>query len=327
MTKISQSRLSRVPTFCRRVLLAALPAASVLPAPGRASVSAWAMPLGATDCHVHVFLDRARFPLAPRRNYTPSLATVDDLRALHQRLGVARVVIVQPTVYGIDNSALVEGLRGYGKASARGIAVIDEQTSVAELRALHDAGVRGVRINIGVRGDPAAFDPSPVAARIAAVVDRIRPLGWHLQANLRLRDIGLLSRLLGDLPVPVVLDHFGHASAAHGLDQPGMAELLTLLRAGRTYVKLSAAYNTSPQAPSDPAIGVLARAYYEANPAAILWGSNWPHPAQARGDPLVETPFRMVDDAAHLDQLAVWFPNDTDRYRILVSNPATLFGF
>ena len=169
-------------------------------------------------------------------------ASVDELSALLRALHLSRVVIVQPSVYGTDNSCTLDGMRRLGAARARGVAVIGDATSDAELDAMHRAGIRGVRVNLETAGES---DPDLARRLLADAVARVAGRGWHVQVYTRLPVIAALSEEVARLPVPVVFDHFGGAQAAGGVGQPGFAALLDLVRAGHAYVKVSAAYRSS----------------------------------------------------------------------------------
>jgi len=283
------------------------------------------VPRGACDCHVHVFGPAAQFPFAPERKYTPGPASLEELLALHRVLGFQRVVVVHPSTYGTDNSCTVDAVRRMG-ARARGVAVIDDGTSDKTIAVMHAAGVRGVRVNLETYG---AHDPIAAREAIRSAAARVAPLGWHVQVFTNLDVIDALHDEVMTLAVPLVVDHFGRADAAKGIAQPGFAALVSLVKSGRTYVKLSAPYRISVQ-PDYADAAQIARALIEANPDRMLWGSDWPHPGgqpgQARRPDVVE-PFHPVDDGAALNGLASWTENAAELRKILVENPARLYGF
>jgi len=284
------------------------------------------VPEGACDCHVHVFGTEAQFPFAEPRSYTPPPAGVNALSALLRTLHLSRVVIVQPSVYGTNNSCTLDGMRRLGADRARGVAVIGDAVSDAELDTMHRAGIRGVRVNLETAGES---DPDLAWRFLAEAAARVAGRGWHVQVYTRLPVIAALSGQVARLPVPVVFDHFGGAPAAGGVGQPGFAALLDLVRTGHAYVKISAAYRSSNAAPAYADVAPLARALIDANPERVLWGSDWPHPhAAAPGserDAL--TPFYDIDDGLALNQLADWAPDAATRHQILVENPARLYDF
>jgi len=279
------------------------------------------VPKRACDCHVHVF-DPGRFPFAASRTYTPESATAAQLLAMHRALHISRVVIVQPSVYGTDNSCLLDAMKQYG-SEARGIAVLPTEISSATLDNMERAGIRGVRINLGTAANTNLDD---ARRRLKSAIEQIQGRKWCVQIYAALPVIQGLSDLILASPVPVVLDHFGGAKAALGLQQPGFDKLLELVRSEQGYVKISGAYRTSDQPPDYPDLVPLARALIEANPHRILWGSDWPHPDTGAGrKPSDLSPLLRVDDGHLLDLLAKWAPDTASRNTILVDNPATLY--
>ena len=278
------------------------------------------VPKRACDCHVHVF-DPGRFPFAASRTYTPESATAAQLLAMHRALHISRVVIVQPSVYGTDNSCLLDAMKQYG-SEARGIAVLPTEISSATLDNMERAGIRGVRINLGTAANTNLDD---ARRRLKSAIEQIQGRKWYVQIYAALPVIAGQSDLILASPVPVVLDHFGGAKAALGLQQPGFDKLLELVRSGKGYVKISGAYRASDKPPDYPDLVSLAGALIEANPHRILWGSDWPHPDTGAGrKPSDLSPLLRVDDAHLLNLLATWAPDAALRKTILVDNPATL---
>jgi predicted TIM-barrel fold metal-dependent hydrolase len=302
-----------------------------MPSPnGRASQPAtpvaFEMPADACDCHTHIHGDPREFPYAAARVYTPEMALPGEMAALHRALHVRRVVIVTPSVYGTDNSATLHGMRARG-ADARGVAVIDGRTTEAELDAMDDAGIRGIRLNLATAG---LSDPALGRARFQAAVERMHRRGWHVQIYTVPAMIAALRGLVEVSPAPVVFDHFGGVVAALGLEQPGFSDLVDLVATGRAYVKISGAYRASDLAPDYPDVAPFARALIDANPDRILWGTDWPHPSghtPPGRKPSDVTPLLQIDDGRLLNQLAVWAPDAEVRRKILADNPARLYGF
>jgi predicted TIM-barrel fold metal-dependent hydrolase len=286
----------------------------------------FAIPAHACDCHTHIVGSPDRFPFSPSRTYTPETALPEEMSALHRALGIERVVIVTPSVYGTDNSATLYGMKARG-ANARGIAVIDEKTPERDLDAMGQAGVRGIRLNLATAGP---VDAAVGRQRFQEAAGRLRRRGWHIQVYAGLAVVSGLKDLVLNSPVSVVFDHFGGARAALGLDQPGFADLLELVRRGKAYVKLSGAYRASTLAPDYPDAARFAKALIAANADRIVWGTDWPHPATttpADRRPTDVTPMLQIDDGRLLNQLAVWAPDAAIRKKILADNPARLYGF
>jgi predicted TIM-barrel fold metal-dependent hydrolase len=284
------------------------------------------VPAGACDCHVHVFGDARRFPLSPERAYTPPPAPVDDVRRLLRRLHMDRVVIVSASVYGTDNECALDAIRRLG-SRARGVANVASDAADSELERLRRGGIRGLRLNFETQG---VFAPKAAVERFHAASARAAAMGWHIQVNTRPSIVEAMEEHVLAGPAMVVFDHFAQADAALGVDQPGFASLVRLLKSGRAYVKISAGYRISRRAPDYPDLAPLARALIAANPERVLWGSDWPHPDSARRpgrSPTDVAPPLAVDDGRMLNQLAVWAPDPATRHAILVENPARLYGF
>jgi predicted TIM-barrel fold metal-dependent hydrolase len=285
---------------------------------------AFEMPAHACDCHTHIFPDPAKFPMIAERTYTPEIATPEQMDALHRTLGIERVVIVTPSVYGTDNSATLYGLKARGN-TARGVAVIGERTTDAELDAMGKGGIRGIRLNLATAGPT---DPAVARRRFDAAVRRLRGRGWHIQIYARPEVVARIRDLVLDAPMPVVFDHFGGAQAALGVGQPGFGDLVELVRSGKAYVKISGAYRASTRGPDYADVTPFAKSLIAANPDRILWGTDWPHPDTAPGRSATEVRGPLpIDDARLLDQLAVWAPDAATRRKILADNPARLYEF
>ena len=284
----------------------------------------FAVPAGACDCHTHIFGDPRRFPFSPARVYTPETASIAETRALHKALHIGRIVVVQPTVYGTDNSCTVDAVKQLAPNS-RGAVMIDDKTTDAALADMDHAGIRAIRINLETVG---LSNPSAARQRLQAAADRIKGSKWHIEIYTRPSVIEAIKDQVLASPVPVSFDHFGGAQAAQGIGQPGFGVLLDLLRSGKAYVKISAAYRASTEAPDYPDVAPLAKALIAANPQRILWGTDWPHPAQIKGRKATEiTPLWQIDDGRIFNQLPVWAPDAAQRKTILVENPARLYGF
>jgi predicted TIM-barrel fold metal-dependent hydrolase len=284
------------------------------------------VPAGACDCHTHTHGDPQKFPFFAGRVYTPEVALPEEMAMLHKALHIQRVVIVTPSVYGTDNSATLYGMKARG-ADARGVAVIDDRTTESELDALGRAGIQGVRLNLATGG---INDPAVGGQRFQAATERMKKRNWHVQIYTSLAMISALKNQLAASPVPIVFDHFGGAEAKLGLQQPGFADLLELVRSGVAYVKISGAYRASDLAPDYPDCVPLAQALIAANPDRIVWGTDWPHPNSVTPPgrkPTEVTPLFQIDDGRLLNQLAVWAPDPAIRKKILADNPARLYRF
>jgi predicted TIM-barrel fold metal-dependent hydrolase len=284
------------------------------------------VPAGACDCHTHIHPDPAKFPFFAGRVYTPELASPEEMTALHKALRMERVVIVTPSIYGTDNSATLFGMAARGP-TARGVAVIDDKTSESDLDLMGKAGIRGVRLNLATGG---VNDPNIARPRFTAAVERMKARGWHVQLYTNPAMITAIKDLVMAAPVPVVFDHFGGAQAAQGIEQPGFADLVDLVKSGKAYVKISGAYRASKLGPDYADCIPLAKALIAANADRIVWGTDWPHPDTVvpPGKQISDvTPLFQIDDGRLLNQLPVWAPDAAIRKKILVDNPAQLYGF
>ena len=280
------------------------------------------VPRGACDCHVHVF-DPARFPYFSGRVYTPPEAAAEDLLALQRDLHFDRVVIVQPSVYGIDNACTLDAMKKLGPARARGVVVIDKTISRGQLDEFAAAGIRGVRLNFETAGES---NPDNARRKLIETAEQIAGRDWHIQLNAALPLVTALRNDLAALPMPVVIDHFARAKAKDGLDQPGFDALLALATSGKAYVKLSATYRISDQPPHYPDAPLIAKALIKANADRMVWGSNWPHPGRGKTREDIAPP-HPSDDGAQVNQLPAWASEPEMRKKILVDNPARLYGF
>jgi predicted TIM-barrel fold metal-dependent hydrolase len=284
------------------------------------------IPAGACDCHTHIHGDVEKFPFFAGRVYTPEPASPEEMSALHKALHMERVVVVTPSVYGTDNSSSQYGMMARG-ASARGVAVIDDKTPETALDNMHKAGFRGIRLNLATGG---VNDPNVGRARFTAAVERMKERGWHIQLFTSLAMITAIKELVLAAPMPIVFDHFGGAQAALGVEQPGFSDLVELVKSGKAYVKISGAYRASKLGPDYQDCVPLAKALIEANADRIVWGTDWPHPDSVTppGKQVTDvTPLFQIDDGRLLNQLPVWAPDAAVRKKILVDNPAKLYGF
>jgi predicted TIM-barrel fold metal-dependent hydrolase len=264
---------------------------------------------GACDCHVHVFGPPERFPFSADRKYTPPQASVEELLALQDRLGLERVVIVQASPYGTDNRCMLDALQRLGRR-ARGVAVVDRDTSLIPM---HEVGVRGVRVNLQTGGER---DAAIARRLIEQAARRVAPLGWHLQLWTNAPMLAALHDYLAELPVPLVIDHFGLAASVQHA-----APLLSLLRRGSTWIKLSAPHRVGGE------VDEVARAFIAAGIEHLVWGTDWPHPGMGPRTPEVVQPFDDIDDAAALARLRRWAGDEASLHKILVENPARLYDF
>lgn len=259
------------------------------------------------DCHIHVFGPQARYPLDAARKYTPGEALLQDYLKVASALGTGRVVLVQPSVYGTDNSCQRDAMHLL-EERARGVAVIDDSTSDAQLGELNGAGFVGARINAMRAGDLDGLER--VAARVAG-------LGWHVQLHVQASTLPKIAERLLKLPTDFVVDHFGRVDARQGVEQPAFQTLLRLVDCGRCWVKLSGAYRIDLDGAPYRNAAPIARELVKRNPERMVWGTDWPHPDVAP----------VPEDGPLLDALSDWLPDAATRDRVLVDNPAKLYRF
>jgi predicted TIM-barrel fold metal-dependent hydrolase len=272
-------------------------------------------PPGTIDTHVHVF--ESRYPLSPDRGYNPPDSTLDDLKHLHATLGVDRVVFTQPSVYGTDNSAILDGMDALNADTpdrARAVVAVAGDVTDEELVALDARGTRAIRLNTDNKGGmPVAMDEVPELSR------RLVDLGWHIEWLFPGSHILDLMPTFRAIAVPMSIGHFAYQPATAGVAAPGFQALLELLREGNTWLKISGANRVSEtDLPPYDDVAPMAHAAIEAAPDRIMWGTDWPHPNKYEVNP---------NDGDLFDGFAEWVPDEDMRRRILVDNPAKLYRF
>ncbi|MCJ2020617.1 amidohydrolase family protein [Methylobacterium sp. E-065] len=268
------------------------------------------MPPGATDTHFHIFGPNRLERLVPQRDYTPPEAAAASARRLFDALGIERIVVVQASVFGLDNRDQLEEGAAIG-LPMRAVVVVGPDASEAEMRALHERGARGIRF---IMAHPGGLEPSGIE-RAAA---RASEMGWHLQFLLKPAHLVKLEPRLRQLSCPVVIDHMGFLAPEQGLEQPGFQALRRLIEAGTGWVKLSGAYRLSQGGPHYPELRPYVEALLALRPDRLLWGSDWPHVGLRSG---------MPNTSDLLELFGSWVSDEADRRRILVDNPDALFGF
>jgi predicted TIM-barrel fold metal-dependent hydrolase len=270
-----------------------------------------AVPDGAVDCHTHVF--DPQYPLAENRGYNPPPSTLDDMLAMHSQLGIDRVVFTQPSVYGTDNSAILDAMATIPDR-ARAVVALPASVTDEELERLEASGVRGLRLNLdNVGGMPMEMGEIPRMAGRLAEID------WHVEFLFAGRDLPELVDMFRSLPVPISIGHFGYMPAVEGVDGKGFGLLRSLVAEGNTWIKLSAPNRLGVgDLPPWPEVVPLAHALIETAPDRMLWATDWPHPNKFDVQP---------NDADLLEQLELWAPDEEMRRRILIDNPETLYRF
>jgi len=272
-----------------------------------------AAPPGASDCHIHVY--DPRYPLQRPDARAVSDAGVEQYRLLQQRLGTANVVVVQPAAHGTDNRVTMDAVTALGGVRhACGIAVVTADVADGELRALDAGGIRGLRFT---QHDPRTAVTTP--DMIEPLANRIHAFGWHAQIHMRGDQLVEHAGLIERLPCIRVIDHMGRMPLPAGTKHPAFTLLAKWLEQGRTWVKLSGAYlNTQEGPPRYSDATAIAQALVAIAPDRMVWGSDWPHPTEVASPP---------DEARLFGLVRAWAGSDVLAQRILVDNPAKLYGF
>ena len=269
-------------------------------------------PANACDCHLHIYDER--FPPPGPVARLVKGAGVEQYRLLQKRIGTTRAVIVTPSAYATANAVTVDGVSQLGLANARGVAVVRTEVTDAELKKMADGGIRGIRFTL--------FDPKTAVTSfemIEPLAKRANDLGWHVQLHFRGDQIVEKEDLLKRIAAPIVFDHMGRIPQPAGIKHPAFQIICRLIDKGRTWVKLSGVYQDTKVGPPTYAdVTELARAYLKAAPERMVWGSDWPHPTEREHKP---------NDAVLFDLLTEWAPDEALRKKILVDNPAALYGF
>jgi 2-pyrone-4,6-dicarboxylate lactonase len=274
------------------------------------------LPPHACDSHAHILGPAARYAYSPARVYTPPDCLLPDYLKMLATLGVERSVLVQPSVYGTDNTVMLGAMKTAG-GRFRGVAVVAENISDSELKKLDTAGVRGVRVNIvDVKDRKSGTLPMDSLKTLAR---RVAPLGWHMEFLMHADEFPDLYRAFADFPVAIVLGHLGYMKTDKGPGNAGFQALLNLMKAGRAWVKLTgpSRITTTGGLPYADVVP-YARALLEANPERAIWGTDWPHV-------IIKTP--MPNDGDLADLLSDWIPDAALREQVLATNPARLYGF
>lgn len=273
------------------------------------------VPPGTVDSHAHIFGPSSKYPYSPKRGYTPPDASLTQYQKVLQALGgIERAVLTQPSVYGVDNSCMLDAVAQMD-GKFRAVAAVNADVADKELEGLHARGVRGARVNIVDKGGM----PFDGIEAVQKFTQRIKPLGWHLEVLVHVHQFEDLRGIMNAMAVDVVFGHLGYMKSDNPVSDPGFQDFLNLLRDGNAWVKFSGSYRitTSRRTPYDD-VAPIAHAIVEANQDRIIWGTDWPHPF-FKGE--------MPNDGALMDHLHDWASDETVRNKILVDNPEQLYGF
>jgi predicted TIM-barrel fold metal-dependent hydrolase len=273
-------------------------------------------PPGAWDTHAHVFGPSDRFPYGPDRSYTPPDAPLEKYLHMLDTLGFTYGGLVQGSAHGRDNSAMLDALARHPKR-LRGVAVADETMPVAELRRWNELGIRALRFNHFFRGGQLHYRGGVTLENARKLAPVMKDLGWHMQLWIDVKDLPDTIPALREIGLPVVIDHMGRTDARAGTGTPGFQSLVRLVGEGGCWVKMSGAHRLSTRAPDYPDARPFHEALVRANPDQLIWGTDWPHP-RIEGD---------MPNAGHLlDLFNEWTPDVAVRKKILIDNPAKLYG-
>lgn len=268
-------------------------------------------PAGMVDTAIHIY--ESKYPIVPTATFKPPVASVEDYKKVCARVGIARTIVVQPTAYGTDNRCTLEAIEQMGPERTRGVAVVDPSVSDAELDRLTKAGIRGIRFFMMPGGVLSWDDVDKLAPRVTA-------FGWTLNLQLDGRTFPDYEDRVKKWPGTLVIDHTGKFLEPVPVDHPGVKTIQRLLENGRTYLKLAGPYETSKKGPPlYEDVGALAKTFVKTAPERMMWASNWPMPNPPGGI--------KPDDAAMLDIMLDWVPDEATRQKVLVDNAARLYGF
>jgi predicted TIM-barrel fold metal-dependent hydrolase len=272
------------------------------------------LPAGSVDTHAHVFGRLGKYPLSPQRGYTPVESRLDTLLEMHAAMGVDRLVLTQPSVYGTDNSAMLDAIARFPDR-IRGVVAVGPDVTDREFEDFHAKGIRGVRVNLVDKGGM----PFASINEFCRFAERLQPFGWHLELLIHVHEFPDLRNTLEKLPVDVSVGHLGYMKTSERIDHPGFQDFLNLVRDGHCWVKLTGTYRitTSDQTPYLD-VTPVAQALIEANQDRMIWGTDWPH---------VATYGCMPNDADLVDQVLDWTAEPAIHQKIFVDNPVDLYGF
>ena len=271
-------------------------------------------PTGACDTHAHICGPESTFKYDGKRIYTPHDALLPDFEHMLKTLGVARIVLVQPSIYGYDNQVMLKAM-GETALQSRGVAVLPMDITDAKLEEFHKLGIRGVRFNIvDVKNPKGELD----MAGIRRFAERVKPLGWHVEFLLHVDDFDDFGTRFGNFPTDIVVGHLGYFRPGCPLEDPSFKGLLDLAEAGKCWVKMTGPYRITAQEFPYADVDPYAHALVKRAPHRLIWGSDWPHAMCKKA---------MPNDGPLADLLARWAPDESVRRQILVDNPVRLYQF
>ena len=271
------------------------------------------LPRLSCDAHMHVFGPISRYPSIPDPKYTKPEGSLAEYEAVAERLGFDRMVFVQASFYGTDNACILDAMASVG-ARSRGVVILAEDTPAARLDELHRGGVRGLRLDL-FRADRDGKTMADVLAMLAKAQGIAKQLGWHVEFYAPGLWVRKLLPQLGDLDVDYSINHMGYMTKAEGLTDDDVRRFIELTRHDRCWGKLTGPYRGA-QEDDQARADWIARELVASAPDRLVWGTDWPH-----------IPNGGRDTGELLNRLETWCPDEQARTRILVDNPARLYGF
>lgn len=269
-------------------------------------------PANACDAHCHIFGPAHKYPYAPDRSYTPPDAPLETFQALQRTLGLSRAVLVNASCHGTDNTVILDAI-AQSEGRYRGVANVAESVTDRELEILNEGGIRGIRFNfvqhLGGTPDLNVFD---------RLVERVKPMGWHVVLHFDAKDLLDFEEMLRKLPVPFIIDHMGRVPTKDGLEQKPFKILLNVARMENCWVKICGAERISSAGPPFTDAVPFAQALLEVQSDRILWGTDWPHPNIKK---------HMPNDGDLVDLIPLMMPDAALQKKVLVENPERLYGF
>ncbi len=269
-------------------------------------------PPNACDSHCHIFGPADEYPFAPDRTYTPPDSGLEKFKALQKTLGLERAVLVNASCHGTDNTVILDAIAQSG-GQYRGVANVDDSFTDEDFQKLNDGGVRGCRFNF-VRH----LGGVPDMGEFQGIVDRVRPLGWHVVLHFDAEDLLEFKDMLLNLPMPFIIDHIGRVPTKDGMDQQPFKNLLEVARLDHCWVKVCGAERIASEGPPFTSAVPFAQAVIDVAPDRTLWGTDWPHPNIKK---------HMPNDGDLVDLVPLIAPTQEGRQRLLVDNPDRLYGF
>ena len=285
---------------------------TIAPPDPNPKVPTFKLPPKSCDTHTHIFGPASRYPFAANRPYNAPEAPLEAFRALHEKIGVERCVIVNATIHGTDNRVVTDAI-AQSNGAYRGIANVNDEMSDKDLEALDKGGIRGCRFaflkRLGGVGDMNKFN---------RIVHRVAEIGWHVDVYFEPGTVGQFAPILRALPTSYVIDHMGTVQAAKGLDDPGFKALLDLQASDeKCWVKITGLERASAGGKPFHDAVPFAKKLIENSPERVIWGTDWPHPN-------VKV---MPNDGEIVDLIPLYAPDAATQHKLLVDNPARLFKF